>query len=105
MPEGDTGGSADLQVPMMVVALLHPLFVVGLENILLQHPLSIEEGSVERNRVTHDLNPTLTILVKQPQHVLFEPIVERITVGAAAGRPIDAMGVRCSLRSTSRLRC
>mgnify|MGYP001265823966 CR=1 FL=1 len=44
---------------------MEPLLHIGVRRVLLHHAVRVEEGRVERNRLPHDLTPSLLALKEQ----------------------------------------
>jgi len=63
---------------------------IRIRNVLLHHPLSIEERSVDRNRVLHDFQEFRAIVVVHRQNHAFQLVIKRFRFRRVVGRSVAA---------------
>src|SRR5208337_3719305 len=59
-----------------------PVSEVCTHHVLLQHPLRIEERSIQRNGMTHDVNEVIPMTIKHWQDDLGQLVVKRSSIAS-----------------------
>jgi len=50
---------------------------IGFENVLLHHPLGVEEGAVDGDAVAHDVEEAVAVVVVFRNYHIFQLLVEK----------------------------
>ena len=62
----------------------HGSLEIRFHDVLLHHALRVEEGTVERNAMTHDVDEAIALRLVQRDHHVFEFLVKRRRVAGGA---------------------
>ena len=58
--------------------------VISAEDVLLQHPLGVKERSVDGNRVPHDIDEVVAMIIKHREDHLLELLIKGQSVSLQA---------------------